>query len=78
LMVSVNGFKRPGTGQVIWCALFVGGGIALLIKALSAPHDADARVACYIMAAVFIPIGLPVAIGPFVAASRDKSGPSRP
>jgi hypothetical protein len=75
LMVSVNGFKRPGTGQVIWCALFLVGGTALLIKALTAPHEAaDARLACYIMSAVFIPIGLPVAVGPFIAACRDRSG----
>jgi hypothetical protein len=73
LFLSNYGFMRPGTGQIIWCALFLGGGVTILVKALTQPHlGADSQLGSYIMAAVFIPVGLPVAIFPFIAARRDR------
>jgi hypothetical protein len=73
LFLSNNGFIRPGTGQIIWCALFLGGGVTILVKALTQPDlGGDSQLGSYIMAAVFIPIGLPVAIFPFIAARRAR------
>jgi FtsH-binding integral membrane protein len=78
LFLSNYGFMRPGTGQIVWCALFLGGGVTVLVKALGEPTlGADSKLGSYIMAAVFIAIGLPVAIGPFVAAWRDRLATSK-
>src|SRR5437899_3141438 len=37
LFLSEKGFKRPGAGQILWCALFLGGGIAIMAKMLTQP-----------------------------------------
>ncbi|WP_110319472.1 hypothetical protein [Mycolicibacterium moriokaense] len=59
LFVSEGGFKRPGAGQIVWGALFSGLGIWVLAKVLLGPQlPPDAELASYIIAAVFIPIGL--------------------
>jgi hypothetical protein len=79
LFLSNNGFIRPGTGQILWCALFLGGGITILVKALTQPDlGDDSRLGAYIMAGVFIPIGLPVAIFPFIAARRARRRGAEP
>lgn len=78
LFLSNYGFMRPGTGQIVWCALFLGGGVTVLVKALTEPSlGADSKLGSYIMATVFIVIGLPVAIGPFVAVWRDRLATSK-
>jgi hypothetical protein len=78
LFLSNYGFMRPGTGQIIWCALFLGGGFTVLVKALTGPAlSSDSKLGSYLMAVVFIVIGLPVAIGPFIAARRDRLARSK-
>lgn len=59
LFLSEGGFRRPGAGQIVWGALFSGLGIAVLAKVLLGPQlPPDSKLACLIIAAVFIPIGL--------------------
>ncbi|MGZ4173691.1 MAG: hypothetical protein ACXVQR_04355 [Solirubrobacteraceae bacterium] len=47
-----------GAGMIVWAALFLGSGSAMLINALSASGlSAGAKSAGYIIGAVFIPMG---------------------
>ncbi|MEV4514468.1 SHOCT domain-containing protein [Dactylosporangium sp. NPDC049525] len=82
LFLSEGGLVKPGAGQVLWTAGFAGGGIALLVKALTTSMDPGAKLAVYIMAAVFIPLGLAfgaVGILQLVARHGDPRDPrSRP
>jgi hypothetical protein len=80
LVTSKEGLLKPGAGQVVWTAGFAGGGFALLFKALTQPSlGADAKAAAYIMAAVFIPMGLAVGITGLVQVVRQRRGvPVRP
>ena len=76
LAISNEGIIRPGAGQIIWCALFLGGGTAILVKALTQPDlGGGSQLGGDIMVAVFIPIGLVGAIGPFIAARRARRDP---
>jgi hypothetical protein len=63
LILSPAGLVEPGTGQVLWTALFAGGGVALLFKILTQPSlPADAKLGAGIVAALFIPMGLTVGV----------------
>ena len=59
LFTGARGLFEPGAGLVMWMTGFVGGGTALLIKALTEPStSSDSGLGAFIVAAVFIPIGL--------------------
>jgi Short C-terminal domain len=54
--IMIGGFG--GAGMIVWAALFVGSGSALLINALTAQGlSAGAKSAGYIIGAIFIPMG---------------------
>jgi drug/metabolite transporter (DMT)-like permease len=79
LLVSKGGLVQPGAGQVIWITTFAGIGLALLVKAAT-DHSlsSGSKLAIFIMAGIFIPMGLAVAIVGIVQLSRSKerSGPA--
>jgi hypothetical protein len=65
--------SRIGLGAIMWCLLFVGASVALLVSAYGPahnPHDSGAKVVTAIMAAIFIPLGL--AVLPFARGSSRK------
>lgn len=76
LFLSNNGLVKPGVGQLIWCGLFLGGGAALLLLALADNTPSDSNLAAYIMAAVFIPLGLAGAVLPFLAVRKERGNSS--
>lgn len=72
LLLSEGGFRRPGAGQIVWGALFSGLGVTVLAKVLLGPQlPPDAELACYIIAVVFIPIGLFPPLTFNIAWTRD-------
>jgi hypothetical protein len=61
---------------VIWTTTFTGIGVALLVK-LATDHSlgSGSRLAIFIMAGIFIPMGLAVGVVGMRQLSRSKAGP---
>ena len=75
LFVSKEGLVKPGAGQIVWSALFAGGGFALLYLALTQPDlGPGSKLAAYIMAAVFLPLGLGIWIPTVLKLRRKRLG----
>jgi len=73
LILSPAGLAEPGTGQVLWTALFAGGGFALLYKILTQPSlPPDAKLGGGIVTALFIPMGLTVGVIGIVQHRRRR------
>ncbi|GAA3268598.1 SHOCT domain-containing protein [Dactylosporangium vinaceum] len=75
LFVSKQGLVKPGAGQIVWSALFAGGGFALLYLVLTQPDlGPGAELAAYIMAAVFLPLGVGIWIPSLLKLRRKPPG----
>jgi hypothetical protein len=73
IIVSPRNFIGPGAGQLLWVLGFAGGGAALLIKVLTDEEmPPDSRLGASIVAAVFIPMGLVVAVVGVVQLTRPR------
>ncbi len=77
LFLSEEGLVKPGTGQVVWTAGFTGGGVALLVKVLTSPIEPGAKAGLYVVAAVFIPMGLAFGVTGIVQLVRARRGDPR-
>jgi hypothetical protein len=76
LFVSKEGLVKPGAGQIIWTAGFAGGGVALLVKAFTQSSlGQDSKLGIYIMASIFIPLGLGLWVPTAVRFLRRRTGP---
>jgi hypothetical protein len=60
LFISREGLIRPGAGQLVWTLLFGGLGIAVLVRSAQDAVPGDSRLGAYIMAGIFLPLGLAV------------------
>jgi hypothetical protein len=79
LFVSKEGLVKPGAGQIVWSALFAGGGFALLYLVLTQPDlGPGSELAAYIMAAVFLPLGLGIWIPTLLKLRRKQRGSAEP
>jgi hypothetical protein len=77
LFVSKGGLVKPGAGQVIWTVGFAGGGLALLLKAFTQSSlGPGSSLGIYIMASIFIPLGVAIWIPTAVRfLRRRRTGP---
>lgn len=76
LFVSKEGLVKPGAGRIIWTVGFAGGGVALLVNALTQPSlGPGSALGSYIMAAVFIPAGVGVWIPAVIRLGWRGSSP---
>lgn len=79
LFVSKEGLIKPGAGQIVWSALFAGGGFALLYLVLTQPDlGPGSELGAYIMAAVFLPLGLGIWIPALLKLRRKQDGTAEP
>src|SRR4051812_22529479 len=68
-----EGLAKPGAGQIIWTAGFAGGGFALLFKAFTQTSlGPGSHLGMYIMASIFILMGLAIWIPSFVRFVRRR------
>ncbi|WP_426504412.1 SHOCT domain-containing protein [Dactylosporangium sp. McL0621] len=76
--VSKANITKPGAGRVVWTVGFTGGGIALLIKGWTNPTlSADSYLAIYLMAGIFIPMGIAIWIPTLLRLRRAwRAGPA--
>ncbi|WP_432824453.1 SHOCT domain-containing protein [Dactylosporangium sp. CA-092794] len=79
LFVSKEGLVKPGAGQIVWSALFAGGGFILLCLVLTQPAlGPGSQLAAYIMAAVFLPLGLGIWIPTLLKLRRKQHDSAEP
>jgi hypothetical protein len=82
LFVSKEGLVKPGAGRIVWTAGLLGGGLALLLKAFTQTLGPDVNLASYVMAAIFIPVGIAPWIPGLLKFSRARdaspTGPQPP
>ncbi|MGI5242019.1 hypothetical protein [Dactylosporangium sp. CA-139066] len=79
IFLSRQGLVRPGTGQLLWTLGFAGLGTAVLIKALVQDDvPADARLGAYIIAGVFIPMGLAAGVAGLLQLRGERRAGVRP
>ena len=78
MFISKHGLVEPGGGQIVWTLGFAGGGIALLVKVLLEPSlSSGAKLGALIMAGIFIPLGLAVAVVGVIGLRRRGRGAER-
>jgi hypothetical protein len=77
--ISKGGLAKPGAGQITWTAGFLGGGLALLLKTSTQPSlGADSKLGSYIMAAIFIPMGIAIWIPALLGLRRGRRANLQP
>ena len=73
MLASKGGLTKPGAGQIVWTVAFAGGGVALLLKALTQPSlGPGSKLGIYIMASIFIPFGIAIWIPALVRLRRER------
>jgi hypothetical protein len=72
MFVSKTNITKPGAGLIVWTVGFSGGGVALLLKAFTQTLGPDANLGIYIMAAIFIPMGVAFWIPALVKFTRER------
>ena len=79
MAVSKEGLIKPGAGIIVWSALFAGGGFGLLYLVLTQPDlGPGSEVGAYIMAAIFLPLGLGVWVPTLLKLWRKQRGSAEP